>query len=221
MKKISIQSDWIKILALITMSVAHIDLILTHTYWLNNTIGRMAFPLFAFLLMSNFCTYHPVKKYISRLTIFGIITQVIFWVFHIPCSNILFTFLYAIIFISIAEKTSRKYNLLHQAYYLILAFIVLFPLIWYAGYNVLGFFFLLALYAYLQKHSKTNYWAVLLTSAAINSTDIVVMLFSVLTTFSMISIIHIKRSNRIIKWWWFYAYYPAHLLLLQLLKTIW
>lgn len=85
---------WLKIIAIATMLIDHIGqlLFLNHKYIvtkfsisydvLNNVldimrgIGRLAFPIFAFLLVVGFTHTHNRKKYFSNLLIFGIISQI-------------------------------------------------------------------------------------------------------------------------------------------------
>lgn len=220
MYKISVCSDWFKYFALVAMTAAHIDLYILHTNWLNNTLGRMAFPLFAFLLLKNFCQYHPIKKYIFRLTLFGLLTQACFFLFKIQTGNILFTFLYAIIFLSLAESLCKKYSFLNQAYYLTLLFLILFPFILISAYSLPGFFFLLALYAYFHHKSRLNYWAVIFTTLAINSTDLIATLSSLFTMILLLNYVKIKNGARLIKWWAFYIYYPLHIILLNALAYL-
>ena len=63
MIRLKIASDSLKLMALIAMTLDHIDKILGFGGYLGCTIGRTAFPIFAYLLIQHFCVFHPVKKY--------------------------------------------------------------------------------------------------------------------------------------------------------------
>ena len=220
MKKIFVQSETLKWFALFAMTMDHIDKVFAHTGWISNTIGRMAFPIFAYLLISNFCLYHPVKKYIKRLAFWGIFTQIIL----LPAgfsNNILFTFLYAILFISFVEELCKNTkSFWWQTYFSVFFFLILFPFILISDYSLMGFFFLIALYACIKKKTKLSYSAVLLTTACINTGSILEILFSLFPIICLLSFIKIKGSKRFTKWWFFYLYYPLHRVFLYFLKAL-
>lgn len=105
----------IKIIACFTMILDHIKYAIPST---NNFItvylGRLAFPLFAFLISEGFTHTSDLKKYYKRLLIFGVISQIPFMLFRTLVGewkllNIMFTLLLGLICITIYEKESRKW----------------------------------------------------------------------------------------------------------------
>lgn len=221
MKKIKVSSEFLKWFALIAMTADHIDRIYVNLGWLSHSLGRMAFPIFSFLLLSNFVTYHPVKKYLIRLGAFATLSQALFFLFHFESPNILFSFFYAILFIFLVERISHIFkNFYVQAYFSFLVLMGIFPFILKADYSLLGFFFLLALYAYFRQKSKLNYVAVLLTGIFVNFDDIMTILITLSTLIILLSGIQIIRGRRLMKWWFFYLYYPLHKLALYVLKIL-
>ena len=105
----------IKIIACFTMILDHIKYAIPST---NNFItvylGRLAFPLFAFLVSEGFTHTSDLKKYYKRLLIFGVISQIPFMLFRTLVGewkllNIMFTLLLGLICITIYEKESRKW----------------------------------------------------------------------------------------------------------------
>lgn len=105
----------IKIIACFTMILDHIKYAIPST---NNFItvylGRLAFPLFAFLISEGFTHTSDLKKYYKRLLIFGVISQIPFMFFRTLVGewkllNIMFTLLLGLTCITIYEKESRKW----------------------------------------------------------------------------------------------------------------
>ena len=71
----------IKIIAIISMIFDHAsDAIIGHFSFFN-LIGRIAFPLFCFQLVNGFKHTKNIYKYMLRLIIFGIISQIPFSIF--------------------------------------------------------------------------------------------------------------------------------------------
>lgn len=81
--------------------------------WLT-CIGRMAFPIFAFMIVEGYFHTSNIRKYMLRLFIFAILSEVPFnliygssvvYPFH---QNVLWTFLIALLSISLIEKTKAS-----------------------------------------------------------------------------------------------------------------
>lgn len=72
----------LKWIALVTMTVDHIGLFLispdTTLYVMMRLIGRIAFPLFAFMIAEGFLHTSNIKRYMLRLFILGLATEIIF-----------------------------------------------------------------------------------------------------------------------------------------------
>lgn len=100
----------LKIIAIISMVCSHLSFtVFWGTQWLD-VIGRIAFPIFAFLLAEGFHKTHDRKAYFKRLLLFAIISEIpfnlmaegaLFYPFH---QNVLFTFVIAFIFMDWIEK---------------------------------------------------------------------------------------------------------------------
>jgi hypothetical protein len=71
--------DWgrelLKWVAVVTMTVDHIGLIFFPEYPILRIIGRMAFPLFAYLLVLGMRSTHNLREYFDRLLFFAFLSQ--------------------------------------------------------------------------------------------------------------------------------------------------
>ena len=107
----------LKIIAIITMLLDHVKYAIPAT---NNIvtmyIGRISYPLFAFILVEGFLHTSSKKKYMLRLFIFAIISEIPFLFLRRMINienwkmlNVMFTLLFGFIGISIIDKMNNKY----------------------------------------------------------------------------------------------------------------
>ncbi len=72
----------LKLIAIITMLIDHIGAVLLRSnadlYWPARTIGRIAFPIFVFMLVEGFHHTGNIRKYLTRLGIFALISELPF-----------------------------------------------------------------------------------------------------------------------------------------------
>lgn len=82
--------------------------------WLT-CVGRMAFPIFAFLAVEGFIHTHDIKRYLLRLLIWALIAEIpfdlmyggsIFYPYH---QNVLWTFLLSLLILSLIEKCNARF----------------------------------------------------------------------------------------------------------------
>ena len=59
-KKVGWNSFWLKMIAITTMLIDHVGAVLLPQYPILRIIGRIAFPIFCFLLVEGFMTTHDV-----------------------------------------------------------------------------------------------------------------------------------------------------------------
>lgn len=105
----------IKIIAYISMFLDHIKYAIPETRnFATIFLGRLAFPLFAFVLTEGYIHTKNLKKYYFRLIIFALISQIPYMLFismienDIWQLNILFTLLLGLIAINIYDKFENK-----------------------------------------------------------------------------------------------------------------
>lgn len=105
----------IKIIACVCMFFDHIKYALPELEnFITVYMGRIAFPLFAFLITEGYLHTKDVSKYRNRLFIAAIISQVPFVLFRFlvgewKCLNIIFTFVISITAMMIYDKLSNKF----------------------------------------------------------------------------------------------------------------
>jgi hypothetical protein len=95
----------IKLLAMLFMVLDHVGYILfPEIEWLR-IVGRLSFPLFAFLLTLGYEYTKDFKKYITKILIFAIIIQIPFYlVTKITMLNIFFTLFLGLVILYIEDK---------------------------------------------------------------------------------------------------------------------
>ena len=109
-----INSNILKILAISFMLLDHMwATIVPGNQWMT-LVGRLAFPIFAFLIVEGFVHTSDFKKYAKRLFIFGLISEIPFnliyagsfiFPFH---QNVMFTLLLGLLCINEIEKIKNN-----------------------------------------------------------------------------------------------------------------
>lgn len=108
----------LKVIAIILMIIDHFGSVFctpgTELYAVTRLIGRLSFPIFAFLIVEGFLHTRNVWKYILSLLIFAVISEVLFdlmasgTVFNIHYQNVLFTFAVSVLMLKIISYTETK-----------------------------------------------------------------------------------------------------------------
>ncbi|MBB6214261.1 hypothetical protein HNQ80_000330 [Anaerosolibacter carboniphilus] len=102
LQKNAYRNDMLKLLALVTMLVDHIGYMYFPNEMLLRIIGRLAFPIFTYQIAIGYSRTSNLKKYVLRLSLFALITQLPYSFFSPDIKfnpihfNVLFTFITAI-----------------------------------------------------------------------------------------------------------------------------
>lgn len=103
----------LKIIACVTMFIDHIGYAIFHgqASWFNY-IGRLAFPIFAFQISEGYIHTRNVKKYLTRLLVFAIISQIPFMLFDSIITdsfnlNVIFTLLLGLLSIIVYDRYNK------------------------------------------------------------------------------------------------------------------
>ncbi len=220
MKKIQINQDWLKIYALVAMTIDHVAqyLPVPGAVYQRMFIGRTAFPIFAFLLMYHLCQKQIYEKYVNRLLFFGILTTVVLFPLQPDHRlNIFFTFLFPVLTLWGWDQI-RKENM-NKIIGVIFAGIILMVMGFlsvFASYSVMGYFYLLCFYAYFCQSARIWILPLLVSGFLINwDAQIGYGLVSLITTVFLLQVDMSARYPRLIKsWWLFYVYFPLHLIVI-------
>lgn len=222
-----LSQDRLKLFALIAMLVDHIaQIFLSQTVTgclLRSTIGRTVFPIFCILLAQHLATQNCFGKYIKRLSIFTFISQIILFPFIGMDLNIFFSLLVATVFLEFCHE-GNKNNL--SSMQRCLAYIILFIgcalLSILCPYEIFGFLFIISLYQWFKFKWKPFAVFALLCSFLLNWSPNTPLIFGISGFLTALVILPCSLGGRrfLGKWYWFYSFYPAHLLFLYLLKEI-
>ena len=219
----------LKIIAMIAMVCDHIRYAIPATNRFPiEYIGRIAFPIFAFLISEGFVHTHSKPKYLLRMLVFAIISQLPFYLFaHVLLHstvklNVMFTFELALVGLYIFEYFENEENL--PKIFTVLINLVLSGLILaiayvihpdYTWYGILCIW----IFYYLKKH-------LILMSIAFSGLsflyygvwqkiigkDLLYCLIFLLISLLLMLLYNGKEGKKIK--YFFYLFYPIHLLIL-------
>lgn len=217
----------LKIVACLTMICDHFGyLIYNGKLSFFNFIGRIAFPIFAFQISQGYSHTKNLKKYISRLFIFAIISQYPFMLFHNLIStglslNIFFTLLLGLICIILYDKLPYKFlSIIMSVCIAYIAQVIK------CDYGFFGVAIILLFYIYKDNKilmslsfilcTIIKYWSYIITYGHFNT-------YALLCLCTIIPIIFInlynQKQGKKIKYF-LYIFYPAHLLIIYFLWNI-
>lgn len=218
----------LKIFACVCMFCDHFgDAFFGETTFLNY-IGRFSFTIFCFQIVQGYIHTHDIKKYILRLSLYALISQIPFMLFyHVVFDsfaiNVIFTLLFGLLAILIYDKYNKFVG--------ICSFLLLATIAQICNFDY-GFFGVFIIFMfYLLRNKKTamsfvfvlavilKYYLKLLPYGLPVSYLFLGSKYSMLMYFTWFSIIPILLYNgkkgKDAKYL-FYIFYPVHLLILAL-----
>lgn len=232
MRKI-INSNILKIIAIITMLIDHIGAFLYPNIIILRVIGRISFPIFSFCIAEGLYYTKSISKYCLRLTMFAIISQIPYVVLigAFYKLNILFTFLVSIYLIVLLKnylaknKTIENYISLAVFFLSMIIVLVCEPLGIF-DYGIFGVLITISFYFFREKLVFKNIVFVTLIIFMVVE-NIILLGFSFGTIIQLVSILDVilfifyngQRGNVKLKYF-FYIFYPVHLALLIIIKIL-
>jgi len=221
--------DFLKMFAIITMIIDHINhIIFAREYFYLTYIGRLAFPLFAFILAYNFYYNTSNKtKYLERLLIFALISQP-FYFLAVGATdlNIFFTLGIGMVCLLFFDRKKLWY----------LPYLIL-PLIWLVlsqgsgilnvDYGLSGVLLIYSVGLFLKNYQTAYGFLVGIFLILINLEAITLYsLYKVLASILFVPVVYLSQFVKgnlraLFKYkYFFYIFYPGHLILLWLVKLV-
>ena len=226
-----LSGSWLKLLAVVSMLVDHLALFIwvknpdflqtlftvgSHAitpYALCRMFGRLAFPIFAFLIVEGFLHTRSRKRYGINLLLFALISEIPWNLVHTgtllcPRQNVMFTLLLGFLGLCALDRFRDKAGYLWGS--LIGLFLVSFVLR--ADYGYVGYAFILMLYA-LRNLPPVQ---------ALVGCCMLPMRWVAGLAFIPINLYNGKRGfiQGPVGKYLFYAFYPVHLLLIWLIPLV-
>lgn len=220
--KTNLDTNLLKLIAVIAMVIDHIGTAFFPQHPIFRWIGRIAFPIFCYCLTVGLLYTHNIKKYLIRLGIFAIISQPFYvlafhpneFIENITSLNIFFT-----LFVSLLTVWGLK-----EKKWLIFIIGFLVACMVNIDYSANGIILMLIFYLCRNKPKLGIIFYILAyISAFYNSSlddQLALMIGNYAIGFEIFSLcaiplIFIKTNTNIkIPKWFFYGFYPIHLLLI-------
>jgi hypothetical protein len=213
----------IQLIAMLSMTIDHVGLYLCGNNGICRIIGRIAFPLFTFMLVEGFKHTHSRKRYCARIIVTAFVAELI--VFSLASithteymHNILFTFAFALAALSIAERGGFML--------ILIPIIALIPGALNCEYGAYGVFLVVGLY-YADKLFSQQYIlrslaqfiiVTAITLSLVQYESARIMSFGILATLPIV--LYSGKKGHRLPHWLSYAFYPAHLLIILVIRLM-
>jgi hypothetical protein len=236
-RQTGLTSNAIKLIAIVAMTIDHIALILFPRYSLDvpvlfmHVIGRLTAPIMIFFVVEGYYHTHDIKKYLSRLFVFSIISHfayaIAFNKYFIPFketifdqTSIIWALMLGLIALAIRKSKESRIKIWQKN-------IIVFIIVWLAfpaDWSVPAA--LAILYMGINHGNFKKQMVSLVICIAVYSIVYAIFLnfaYGLLQMFVTLAIpILYQYNGQRGKWkgmkWFFYIYYPLHLILLGLIR---
>jgi len=217
----------LKIIAIISMLIDHVGVTIYGGFSFFNYLGRFAFPIFCFQLVQGYQHTSNIKKYFSRLLVFAIISQVPFSYFlylttgEFHTLNIFFTLTLGLLAIYLFDKCPIK--IFGFGFAVACAFIAHYLHMDYGYYGVLLIF---ALYLLRDNKILMSIAFIVLSIIKFIPTFIATnfyypnIILCIFTCLALIPILFYNGEQGKKLKYFFYAFYPLHLILLIFVRYL-
>ncbi len=222
----------LKLIAIVTMLVDHIGAVLYPDQMIFRYIGRVAFPIFVFLMVEGFYHTKNIRKYELRLLIFAFISEVPFdlafndAVLEFQSLNVFFTLFLGLLMLDLIRKVKGQ----HWKSILILVIFVVAAVLLKTDYDAGGILLVYCFYVFRNQ----------LIPKYIGLGVISLLVFGPVECWSLLAVIPLilyngERGFRPDGKWYggravgagaltvkylFYIFYPVHLLILQFIMKV-
>lgn len=213
----------LKILASIFMTLDHMGLMLFPRILLFRILGRLALPIFAYMIAEG-CKYtRNKKKYLGMVLGLGTVCQIVYWfVDHDLYFSILFTFSLAILTIYAMQNWKEKQNLLSGLLFAAaIAAVYGLNRIFEIDYGFWGC--MLPVFAAIPHKTRRDHYPVSILTLGLGllllSMDIGDIQIYSLLALPLLLAYSGQRGSWNLKYF-FYIFYPAHLVILEAIALL-
>ena len=209
-------------------------------YYILRGVGRVAFPLFCFMIVEGFWHTRDRRKYLVRLTVFGFLSEIPFdlafehSLFCVDSQNVFFTLAIGLAAIMVLEGILTRLPKVIWRYSLLIVVIVFFAALAWAirtDYGACGVLLIIVFYLFREKPVYRNLLVIVLLYATGYRYDWENYQFTfqlqsaLLEMVGVVSLILIKfyqgEKGRNLPKYFFYLFYPVHLLLIAGVSWLW
>lgn len=204
----------LKIIAIISMLIDHIGHIFFPEVMIFRIIGRIAFPIFAYVLAEGFHYTKDVKKYLLRLGLFALLSEIPYdlaimgSVLEFSHQNVFFTLFFGVLMLYVM---SRIKNVIMQ-YAVVLVAILLCQFL-HTDYSNIGVLLVFIFYVFRQRKAEKLLIAGLIFLGLTGGIQLYALL-----ALPLIALYNGEQGPKMKAF--FYLFYPAHLLILYLVHLI-
>lgn len=213
-KKMGINSFTLKLIAVFSMLIDHVGAVFFPEQVLFRVIGRLAFPILAYLLVEGFFYTHDVKRYMYRMGILALLSEIPFdltangVILEFGHQNVFFTLFIGLVMMYFLLKTAGRGQMIIVS---LLFFLIADALR--ADYGGVGVLMILCFYLFREDMLWKVISVVFVNVALMGG----IQMFAV---FALLPIyLHNGKQGRRMKWF-FYGFYPVHLLILFLVRMM-
>lgn len=209
-KRLGLNGFYLKWIAIISMCLDHVGAVLFPQYLVFRIVGRLAFPIFAFLLVEGFLHTSNQNRYLLRLGMFALISEIPFdlafqgELLSFSHQNVFFTLFLGMLLLVIQNRIRKN------SFQILCSLIVI--LIAYFGrvdYNFVGLLFILGFYYFRDSRRNQCICFIVLNLACfgIETIQAVACVSAILILF------YNGEKGKSLKYF-FYLFYPLHLLVI-------
>ncbi len=227
MRKFGLTNNQLKIIAMITMTIDHIGMLLFPRVLLFRYIGRLAFPVFAYMIAEGCLHTRSLPKYLGGMAVIAAVCQVVSFVATRSLMMSVFaTFSLSVGLIMLLKNARQKQTvgaklLFGLAVAVVLVITEVLPQLlrgtdFGVDYGFIGVVLPVCVYAVCGKWAKLAVSAAVLSLLAYNSWY---GQWFALLALPLLALYNGQRGKWRLKWA-FYLYYPAHLAILWLIAAL-
>ena len=225
--KTNLDTDFIKIIAVVSMTIDHIGGAFFPQYPAFRWIGRIAFPLFCYCLTVGMMYTGDIKKYLLRLGAFAVISQP-FWILAFNSDDIIGNIFNLNIFFTLIVSLLGAWGFKERKWWLLILALILLNVINF-DYAMTGLILILIFYLCRNKPwlGAAVYTLTYLPALNGNMADPLALKigghaigFEIFALLALPFIYIQTNSGLKIPKWFFYIYYPVHLFAIYLIGIL-